>query len=226
MENLLFHGSDKIIEHPCKAGGHLHNDFGQGFYCSPSLDLAREWACTEYPTAFANHYSFEPAFAPKVCNLSGPDYHVLNWLAVLLANRVFDTRHEAPKAIKEYIMQEFLPDLSGFDIIRGFRADDSYFDYARFFLDGGMNIEQLNTAMHLGNLGEQVFLQSDRAFEALVFLSVEDVDRAVYLPKRQAREARAREDFHKMKYGSKLFEGLFAIDIYRNKIRNDDVRLR
>ena len=36
----------------------------------------------------ASDYSFEPSFALKVCDLSGPDYHVLNWLAVLLVNLV------------------------------------------------------------------------------------------------------------------------------------------
>ena len=226
MENILFHGSDKIIEIPTKKGGRIHNDFGQGFYCTPKLDMAREWACTEYPTAFVNHYSFEPSFDLKVCDLSGPDYHVLNWLAVLLANRVFQVEMDAPAAIKDYIIQQFLPDLSAFDIIRGYRADDSYFQYAKYFLDGGMNIEQLRHAMHLGNLGEQIFLQSEKAFEALVFLSAEPVDKAIYQPRRQARENRAREDFRQMKHSSKVFDGIFALDVYRNQMKNDDVRLR
>ena len=226
MESILFHGSDKIVENPTKSGGRIHNDFGQGFYCTPSLELAREWSCKEYPPSFANHYSFEPSFDLRVCDLSGPGYHVLNWLAVLMVNRVFDTRHDAPEVIKGYIIQEFLPDLSGFDIIRGFRADDSYFDYAKFFLDGGMNTDQLGEAMHLGNLGEQIFLQSERAFDALVFLTAEPVDREVYLARRQAREKKARENFLSIKHGPKVFDGIFAIDIYRNKMKNDDVRLR
>lgn len=226
METILFHGSDKVIDWPTKRGGKVHNDFGQGFYCTPDWELAREWACTEYPSAFANHYCFEPAFDLKVCDLSGPDYHVLNWLAILLVNRVFETRHPVPQALKAYIIQTFLPDLSGFDIIRGYRADDSYFDYARFFLDGGMNLDQLRDAMRLGNLGEQIFLQSERAFEALVFLSAEPVDRSVYLPRRQVRETRARDEFHKIKYGPKVFEGIFALDLYRQQIKNDDARLR
>ena len=226
MENILFHGSDKVVEWPSKKGGRLHNDFGQGFYCTPNLDLAREWACSEATSAFANHYSFEPGFELKVCDLSGPDYHVLNWLAVLLVNRVFQMEMDAPATIKDYIIKEFLPDLSCFDVIRGYRADDSYFQYAKFFLHGGMNIEQLNRALHLGNLGEQVFLQSEKAFDALVFLTAEDVDKSVYLPKRKARERRAREDFSRIKEGAKVFDGIFAIDLYRNKIKNDDARLR
>ena len=226
METILFHGSDKIIEFPSKQGGRIHNDFGQGFYCTPDLNLAREWACAERPTAFVNHYSFEPSLALKVCDLSGPDYHILNWLALLLANRVFQVETGAPVAIKEYILQTFLPDLSEFDVIRGYRADDSYFQYAKFFLDGGMNIDQLKYAMHLGNLGEQVFLQSQKAFDALVFLSADPVDKAVFLPMRQARENQARESFHKMKTGPQVLDGIFALDLYRNQMKNDDERLR
>ena len=41
----LFHGSDHIVEHPTRTGGKIHNDFGQGFYCTTDLELAREWAC-------------------------------------------------------------------------------------------------------------------------------------------------------------------------------------
>lgn len=59
-----------------------------------------------------------------------------------------------------------------------------------------------------------------------MFLTAEDVDKAVYLPKRKARERRAREDFLRIKEGAKVFDGIFAIDLYRNKIKNDDARLR
>ena len=226
MESILYHGSSRIVEHPSKQGGRVHNDFGQGFYCTADIGLAREWACSEAPSAFVNHYSFEPSYDLKVCDLSSPGFHVLNWLAVLLINRVFDTKQDAPAAIKDYIIREFLPDLSGFDVIRGYRADDSYFDYARSFLDGGLNLDQLRQAMRLGNLGEQIFLQSEKAFESLVFLTAEPVDKTVYLPQRGQRELRAREEFHQMKSGPKVFEGIFALDLYRNKIKNDDARLR
>ena len=198
MESILFHGSNKIISNPTKAGGKVHNDFGQGFYCTPDIELAREWACTETPTAFANHYSFEPSYTLEVCNLSGPDYHVLNWLAVLMVNRVFETSHGIPAAIKKYIIKEFLPDLSGYDVIRGYRADDSYFQYSNLFLSGTIS----------------------------VFTSAEIVDRDVYLAKRLARESKARDAFQKIKHGPEVFDGIFAIDVYRNKMKNDDPRLR
>ena len=226
MEDNLFHGSDKIVDNPVKSGGKVHNDFGQGFYCTPDIQLAREWSCTEAPSAFVNHYSFEPSYSLKVCNLSGKDFNILNWLAVLMANRVFETSQSTSAVIKRYIIEEFLPDLTGFDIIRGYRADDSYFQYTSLFLNGTISLEQLNEAMHIGNLGEQVFIQSEKAFEALVFTSAEVVDRSVYLPQRLVRERKAREAFQRIKHGPSVLDGIFAIDVYRNKMKNDDLRIR
>lgn len=226
MESVLFHGSDKIVDNPTRAGGRLHNDFGQGFYCTPDIQLAREWSCTEAPSAFVNHYSFEPSYDLKICNLSGKEFNILNWLAVLMSNRVFETSQSIPAAVKGYIIEQFLPDLSSFDIIRGYRADDSYFQYTNLFLNGTISLEQLNEAMHLGHLGEQVFIQSEKAFEALVFTSAEVVDKPFYFPQRLVRERRAREAFQKMKHGPSAMDGIFAIDVYRNKMKNDDLRLR
>lgn len=226
MESLLFHGSDKIVETPTRDGGKVHNDYGQGFYCTPDINLAREWACTKASAAFVNHYSFEPSFELKVCDLSKPPFHVLNWLAVLMNNRVFDTKLPFPREMKQYIIQEFLPDLSGYDIIRGYRADDSYYDIAQSFLAGSISLEWLDRALRLGKLGEQVFLSSHLAFEALCFTSAETVDKAIYYPKRLLRDRLARESFRTIKGRGLSSDGVLAIDIIRQKWKNDDPRLR
>lgn len=226
MQRILFHGSDKVIDNPTKAGGRIHNDFGQGFYCTPDIELAKEWACSKEPSAFVNHYSFEPSYNLEVCDLSGRSYHVLNWIAVLMANRVFDTPHDITRKIKEYILSEFLPDLSGIDIIRGYRADDSYFSIAKSFLEGTLSVKWLERALRLGNLGEQVFLKSKRAFDALVFISSEPVDKSIYYTRRLKRDSDARKAFSQIEGAGMGADGLFAIDIFRNKIKNDDPRLR
>lgn len=38
----LWHGSRKIVEVPQFGLGKAHNDYGLGFYCTESIDLARE----------------------------------------------------------------------------------------------------------------------------------------------------------------------------------------
>ena len=223
LSNVLFHGSDHIVEAPWPGGGKIHNDYGPGFYCTEKLEMAREWACTEQPAAFVNHYAFEPSTPLTILNLEEPPYHVLNWLAILLKNREFDPKHTLAREGKEYILQEFLPQTQNFDIIIGYRADDSYFGIASSFLSGGLSLQQLQYALRLGLLGKQVFLQSEKAFDALVFLTAEAVDKSTYLPLRNQRDAHARDAFRNMLPAK---EGIFMLDILRNQWRNNDARLR
>lgn len=224
LESILFHGSDHVVDHPFRGGGKSHNDYGSGFYCTPDMELAREWACSSGSTsAFVNHYSLEPNTSLTVANLSAPPYHVLNWLAVLLKNRHFDLRHPLARQAKEYLLQTFLPPLSAFDIVRGYRADDSYFAIASSFLEGALSLEQLQHALRLGTLGEQVFMQSEKAFAALVFLTAETVDRSIYLTRRQQRDVQARNEFRSMATAA---ERTFILDILRQSWKNDDPRLR
>ena len=52
----LYHGSPQIIEKPIFGKGNKYNDYGLGFYCTESIDLAKEWACTEDTDGYANCY--------------------------------------------------------------------------------------------------------------------------------------------------------------------------
>jgi len=86
-----------------------------------------------------------------------------------------------------------------------------------------LSLEQLQHALRLGTLGEQVFMQSEKAFEALVFLTAETVDRSIYLTRREQRDVRARNEFRSMATAA---EGTFMLDILRQSWKNDDPRLR
>lgn len=223
---VLFHGSDKVIEQPVLGGGNPNNDYGPGFYCTRSRVLAQEWACKENsPGAFANHYALEPSFSLKVFNLTRQG-HILNWLAILLANRKFSISAPLALQAKDYLLENFLPDLSPYDMVVGYRADDSYFSFANLFLHNGLSLDNLNQAMHLGRLGEQTVIMSAKAFEALTFLTAETVDKSVYLPKRMARDHKAREEFQAVKAHTDYSKGVFMADILREKWKNDDPRLR
>ncbi|MEG1875854.1 MAG: DUF3990 domain-containing protein, partial [Angelakisella sp.] len=84
----LFHGSTKIIAAPELAKGKPNNDYGRGFYCTESIELAKEWACSTETDGFANRYTFDGANL-SILNLSSGEYHILNWLSILLENRTF-----------------------------------------------------------------------------------------------------------------------------------------
>ena len=69
----LFHGSEKVIEHPVFGAGKKHNDFGLGFYCTESEALAKEWAVSSLRDGFANRYTLDTEYL-RVLHLNSPDY--------------------------------------------------------------------------------------------------------------------------------------------------------
>lgn len=221
---VLFHGSNKIVESPFLGGGNPFNDYGPGFYCTLDQEMAREWSCSGKGTgAFVNHYALEPSFRLKTFSLT-KECHIMNWLAVLLHNRQFAISAPLARQAREYILETFLPDLSPFDILTGYRADDSYFAFASDFLGGSISLEQLRHAMHLGELGEQTVIKSEKAFEALTFMSAEPVDQSMYGPKRMARDRNARAAYQKA--AASPADGIYILDILREKWQNNDPRLR
>ena len=221
----LYHGSDHIVSHPFWGGGSLHNDYGTGFYCTEHLELAKEWACLRGRQAFVNHYTLDlDGF--KLLNLSRPPYHILNWLAILLDNRTFDLNTSIGVASKNYILHEFLPDYRDADLIIGYRADDSYFSFAEDFLNNSLSITQLERAMHLGKLGEQIVLISQKAFERIVFLKSEPVDTAIFGSRRKNRDLEARAAYRRIAAEGFPPTGIYMVDVLRDNWKNDDPRLR
>lgn len=225
MDNIiLYHGSTKIIEKPILGLGNPKNDYGLGFYCTKNIELAKEWAVTERNDGFVNSYEFDLK-GMDILYLNRKPYHILNWLSILLKNRTFILSQGLPSEAKTYLLDEFLPNYEPYDLIVGYRADDSYFSFANAFLNNTISLEQLRKAMFLGKLGEQVVLKSEKAFSRLTFKESISIDSSQYYPKRQARDRQAREDFQKEKQSSSPADAIYMIDILRQKWTNDDPRL-
>ena len=222
---VLYHGSTKVIERPVLGLGNPKNDYGLGFYCTESLKLAKEWACTELSDGFVNSYEigFEGL---NILHLNKKSYHILNWLSILLQNRTFVLSQGLPSEAKAYLLDNFLPEYEHYDLIIGYRADDSYFSFANAFLNNTISLEQLRKAMFLGKLGEQVVLKSEEAFSRLIFNESIPVDSSLYFPKRQARDRQARADFQNEKAEVSPADAVYMIDILRQKWTNEDPRLQ
>lgn len=122
----LWHGSSHVIKHPEYGMGKPNNDYGRGFYCTRSIELAKEWACAGLDDGFANRYTLTTD-GLTFLDLSQPPYTILNWLALLVENRRFQPTTAVAAQGIEYLRQVFLPDISQADVIVGYRADDSYF---------------------------------------------------------------------------------------------------
>lgn len=219
----LYHGSSLVIDKPELGKGNHKNDYGLGLYCTEHLELAKEWACSSGKDGFVNGYELEME-GLIVCDLT--KYHILNWMAILLDNRTFDLSASLASAARSYILETFLPDYSQYDIIKGYRADDSYFSFAKDFLNNSISLEELSHAMKLGKLGEQVVLKSQKAFTALSFRESIPVDSSIYFPKWKNRDQKARYEYKEIKEKSNPLEGTYILDIIRQQWKNDDERLR
>ena len=221
----LFHGSGRIVTVPEFGVGNPRNDYGLGFYCTREKELAKEWACSGIDDGFANQYVLEDE-GLSLLRLNEGGYHILNWLAILLENRLFDLANPVAARAKEYILGNYLPDYKKYDVITGYRADDSYFSFAKAFLMNGMTLDQLSRAMRLGRLGEQVVIRSRKAFSRLRFVGVEPVPATIYHLKRVARDQAARDDYRAMLLEEPTGQQVYASTILAEKWKNDDPRLQ
>lgn len=221
---VLWHGSQKIIEVPQFGLGKVHYDYGQGFYCTESLDLAKEWACSGDADGFVNRYELDMT-GLKVLDLLSPHYSVLHWIALLVEHRSFRKDTAIAVGACEYLHDHFLPDTDACDAIRGWRADDSYFCYARAFVNNTITVEQLGRAMKLGNLGEQIVLKSGRAFKNNLFSGFERAPQVLYGPLAKERDETTRAQYREL-LAESPFEGIRIVDIVREGMMGDDLRLQ
>ena len=222
---LVYHGSDHIIEKPIYNGSKRTNDYGYGFYTTESIELAKEWACSDQRNGFANIYEFNPE-GLRLLRLNSPEYNILNWLAILTKYRSYWQNGSIAEEAKNYLQQHFFVDPAPYDVIIGYRADDSYFTFAQDFVAGAISLKKLSEAMRLGKPGEQIVLKSEKAFEHIRFVGAEPADAETYYEKKALRDREARRAYRSTRQVSNALNELYMIDIMREGIENGDPRLR
>ncbi|MBQ1292019.1 MAG: DUF3990 domain-containing protein [Lachnospiraceae bacterium] len=222
---IIYHGSDRIIHKPEYGKGKPCNDYGRGFYCTEHADLAREWSVDAGRDGFMNRYAFVPD-GLNVLHLNDGTYSILHWLAVLLENREFVLTTPLAREAKRYLLRYFSVPYKDADVIIGYRADDSYFSFAGDFVNGAISVRQLEDAMYLGELGEQVVIRSKAAFDRLIFEGYEPVSAENWYPRRESRDTKARKAYlHSDRTGWRKGE-LYMTRILDEEIRPDDDRIR
>lgn len=224
MPNLtLYHGSRNVIEKPEYGLGKPYNDYGQGFYCTSSLELAKEWACPDNDfDGYANQYSLSTD-GLEILDLSSEPYTILNWMSVLLKFRNFTITSPIAMQAKEYLLSNFYIDVDKCDVIIGYRADDSYFSFARDFVSNTISVRQLSKAMELGQLGKQIVLKSKKAFDNIVFIDAELADKTEYYTKRKTRDDEARNEYKKSSISTNnITDDIFILDVIRRGLKHGD----
>lgn len=220
-KKIIYHGSEIIIEKPLFGYGKPYNDYGLGFYCTESLDLAKEWACADGDNkGYANRYEIDLE-GLKILDLSSDEYSILNWMAVLVKFRTFDTSSAISKRAKEFLLANYYVDVSQYDVVIGYRADDSYFRFARDFLNNTISVEKLSKAIKLGELGKQIVLISRKAFLSLRYLGSEAADSRIYYERRRQRDIKAREAYESSNKDYDA-DGEYINDIMRKETKDAD----
>lgn len=214
---ILFHGSENILKKPLYGGGKKYNDYGQGFYCTREVELAKEWACTEGLSAYVNQYEIALENL-KVLDLTDERYSILHWLSILMEHRRVRVTSPIMKSGMEWLLQNYRVDVSEYDVIVGYRADDSYFSFARAFLNNQITLGQLSRAMELGELGLQYVICSKKAFDELVYLGYEVVDKSIYYAKRVHRDEQARASYTE-ELMIELASGVYIRDLMKEERR-------
>ena len=212
----LFHGSQTLVEKPVYGFGNSRNDYGLGFYCTESKELACEWSCPVAHNGICNEYSLNIS-GLDIVDLRDERYTTLNWLALLVANRSFESTTPLMAKAKQWLLKEHLPNLEHADVIIGHRADDSYYSFARSFLDGRLCLADLERALELGGLGYQVVLASKKAFAALEFVNSEEALHENWHRRRLLRDKTAREAYRKMVAHTQWSES----DVYINDLMRE-----
>lgn len=213
----IYHGSELIIENPSLEKGKPYNDYGQGFYTTLDKELAKEWACQNNTIGYVNEYVLDDSEL-KILDLTSNEYSLLHWIALLLKYRKFNLQNSVMESYKNEFLMKYLIDISNYDVVIGYRADDSYFSYASSFVSNSIPYSVLKKAMKLGNLGTQVVLVSFKAFSHLKYVGNEMVDNNIYYSKFFSRDTSARMEYKKIATSFRLKQSdKFILDFIKEK---------
>lgn len=162
---ILYHGTPDEVVDPVYGRGQDKHDYGRGFYLTEDIELAKEWAVCRpsQQNGWVHKYELDCSDL-KIFDFQKKN--VLSWLAELMKHRdAADTKRYRMLAAK--FIEKYGIDVSSYDVIKGWRADASYFYIAKEFVRDNIDVEILEELLSLGGLGIQYCLKSELAFSKL-----------------------------------------------------------
>lgn len=162
---ILFHGTPDEVVVPTFGCGEDRHDYGKGFYLTENSELAKEWAVCRPndKNGWVHKYELNTE-GLKILDFQKED--VLSWLAELMKHRDAADSKRYKMLAKKFI-EKYGIDTSGYDVIKGWRANASYFYIAREFVRDNIDIEILEDLLSLGGLGIQYCIKSELAYDNL-----------------------------------------------------------
>lgn len=217
----LYHGSPIKSFTPTYGLGKDNHDYGRGFYLTPNVELAKEWAAGAVDgiskECWVHSYTLDTG-ALEILDFETKD--AIYWIAELL-------KHRSPEDVgrRSFVRRELIAqygvDTRQYDVIKGWRADDSYFRIASRFLSDDICVSDLSRLLRLGKLGMQYCLKTKLAYERLTEVEVVKVDYALYRKKYEHRDVQARSlfDDYARTHNYSRGKGLYCSDILGGGLR-------
>jgi hypothetical protein len=190
----LYHGTANKIVVPTFGLGNEKHDYGKGFYLTEDKELAKEWAVCQpnKQNGWLHKYELETE-GLNILDFSELD--VLSWLAELMKHRAAADSKRYRMLANKFI-DKYGVDTSGFDVIKGWRANASYFFIAKEFVRDNVDLDILEKLLFLGGLGIQYCIKTEKAYSHLkeVSDSVLPVDYLEFNEKYNSRDIEARKN--------------------------------
>lgn len=195
---ILFHGSPNKIVVPTYGMGEEKHDYGQGFYLTESIDLAKEWAVCRPNEAIGYVHQYELDMN-SLQILDFQEKGVLAWLAELMKHRDAADSKRYRMLAKKFI-EKYGIETSGYDVIKCWRANASYFYIAKEFVRDNIDMDILEELLSLGGLGIQYCMKSELAYSKLheVPDSLVTVDYTEFNEKYNQRDITARQKMREL----------------------------
>lgn len=190
---ILYHGSQNKIVNPKYGLGENKHDYGKGFYLTESLDLAKEWAVCKPNEINGWVHKYELDIT-ELRILDFQQHSIFAWLAELMKHRDADDSRRY-RVLSEKFIAKYGINTDDYDVIKGWRANASYFYIAKEFVRDNVDIEILEELLSLGGLGIQYCIKSEFAYSKLAGVTNEliSVDYNEFNNKYNLRDVNARQ---------------------------------
>ena len=146
LEQIIFHGSNVIVEKPKVISNGYYKDFGYGFYCTLLEKQAKRWALMKRKNHIVNKYKYIENKDLKIKKFEDMSEE---WLQF-----VVDCRRG-----KEH----------SYDIVEGAMADDTIWDYIEDYIAEIITKEAFWELIKVKYPTHQIVFCTDRALETLIY---------------------------------------------------------
>ena len=150
---ILYHGSNTVVDNPIIQISGYYKDFGYGFYCTRLEKQAIRWSLTKRGEHIVNAYDYAPDSSLKV----------------LLFEKMTDEWLDFVVDCRRGVSHDY-------DIVEGPMADDQIWDYVEDFMAGAISREAFWELVKFKYPTHQIVFCTGKALDTLTFKEFKHYD--------------------------------------------------